>query len=72
LLSQVFNYLVNVGMCGNLYVKTTYPEKNQQTQYRVQFNGKANLRTFKEQIGFVNEKHKNKYLQYNKSAGGVI
>jgi hypothetical protein len=66
LITQVHNYLLDIGMHGYIYKKTTYPLKNQQDQYRLQFNGKMNLEIFKRKIGFINFKQQDRYEFYLK------
>jgi len=67
LIKQIFNYLSSAGMEGAFYLaKRKAPNSvyNVQQQYRFQFNGRENLLLFKEQIGFVNFKHQNKFHQF--------
>ena len=64
LLTQVYEYLIKIGIKGYMYIKSTYPEKNQQKQWRLQFNGKENLDIFHELIGFVNKVDQEKYNSY--------
>ncbi len=65
LLKQVLEYLNKNGMKGALYISHKY-ENNHNTLYRIQFNGKKNLKTFIEKIGFVNPKHDRKFEYYKK------
>lgn len=64
LLNQVLMFLRNQGMRGNLYISHTYPNKNWNTLYRLQFNGKANLMLFRKKIGFINPKQEIKYQKW--------
>lgn len=70
LIQQIKEYLSNADLKGSFYLAKRksrfYP--NWQQQYRFQFNGKDNLMTFNEKIGFVNPKHQKKFedfLSYN-------
>ncbi len=59
LIKEISNYLNSVGIKCNLYlakrrVQTGYP--NRQEQYRIQINGKENLKKFVKLIGFINQK----------------
>ena len=67
LIKQTFEYLTKIGMKGNIYVKPTYLDKNQQKQWRLQFNGKENLDIFCTKIGFVNYRDIEKYSFYQKN-----
>ncbi|TKJ16993.1 hypothetical protein CEE44_00460 [Candidatus Woesearchaeota archaeon B3_Woes] len=64
LLSQVLVYLKNLEMNGNIYISHKYSNKNWNTLYRLQFNGKNNLKIFEHKIGFINPKHKTKYESF--------
>lgn len=66
LLTQVFGYLKDKRMKGNIYVSHRYTNKNWNTLYRLQFNGKANLNLFINKIGLVNPKHIQKLKEYKK------
>jgi len=72
LLLQVLDYLRGIGMQGNCYTSKTYSNKKYHTSYRIQFNGKKQLKMFMEKIGFINIKHKEKYKKWESSAGGEI
>ena len=59
-------------MCGNCYIGKVYSNQAHNTKYRLQFNGRSNLKVFKEKAGFVNPKHLEKYNKLKKSAAGDI
>ncbi len=69
LLHQVLYYLISLGMKGNLYLK---PKDRTQKGfgindvYRLQFNGKENLRIFVDKIGLVNPKYVERYDKWRK------
>jgi hypothetical protein len=67
LLIQVLNYLNSIGMKGQIYVSKKYSDRNWNTLFRLQFNGKNNLEVFRDKISFVNPKHKEKYEMWKKS-----
>lgn len=68
LISQVCDYLKEVGMIGYFYKakRNKIDDKwgIRQQQYRFQFNGKSNLLLFNELVGFINPKHKQKFLDF--------
>ena len=66
LLMDVLGYLTKVGMKGNIYISHKY-NNHWNTLYRIQFNGKNNLKTFINKIGFVNSKHESKLEFYKKN-----
>lgn len=72
-LKQIYDYLVFIGLNGAYYKSKSKPDprwKTTQDKYRFQFNGKKNLLLFNELIGFINPKHKQKFLdfmEYDKS-----
>ncbi len=72
-LKQVYDYLVSIGLKGAYYKSKSKPDsrwKSPQEKYRFQFNGKNNLFLFNGLIGFINPKHKQKFLnfiEYNKN-----
>jgi len=68
LLEDVRSYLREYGLTSGLYISKRYNDTNHQTLYRIQYNGKIALNTFKESLGFINPKHIQKY----KNAGGGI
>ncbi len=77
LLIQVLEYLTKIGMKGKLYNcsrsgRVCFGKYIRKDSYRIQFNGRKNLRTFVKEIGLVNPKHKEKYLRWEKSAGTEI
>jgi hypothetical protein len=78
LIKQIHTYLTTLGMVGHFYFCKSKPDprwKVVQDQYRFQFNGKKNLLVFEEKIGFVNPKHKKKFLnflEYSKKYDGGI
>ena len=81
LTKQFYKYLTNIGMSGGFYKCEKVPYlrwKTYQNQYRFQFNGKKNLLLFNCKIGFINQKHKNKFskfieysIDYDKSIMGI-
>jgi hypothetical protein len=67
LIIEINNYLNSVGIKSNLYqakrrVQTGY--YNNQEQYRIQINGKENLKKFVKLIGFVNPKQIERLAYY--------
>lgn len=71
LLFQVSEYLQSRGMKGKVY-SHVYPNKKYFTLFRLQFNGKTNLKIFRKNIGFVNPKHQEKFDLYVRSAEGEV
>jgi len=72
LLLQVLDYLQSIGMKGACYTSKIYSNPHWNPHYRIQFNGKNNLKIFRKKIGFVNPKHPIKYQKWKKNAGGDI
>ncbi len=69
LLFQILRYLKTVGMSGRVYVSKKYnDDPTRCTLYRIQCNGKTNLETFRNKLGFVNPKHEAKYQGFKKMA----
>jgi len=72
LISQIKEYLVELGMKGYFYDSKSKPNpkwKTFQKQYKFQFNGRENLILFRKLIGFVNPKHQERFenfLDYSK------
>lgn len=73
LIEQIKTYLISLNLKGKLYEckrkNKNYLATIHKTQYRFQFNGKKNLILFKEKIGFINPKHKEKFhnfIRYDK------
>lgn len=67
LIQQIYAFLVSIGMNGGFYLakrKHINSPYNVQQQYRFQFNGKKNLLTFDDQVGFVNFKHETKFSNF--------
>jgi hypothetical protein len=70
-LKQIYDYLISIGLSGAYYLCKSKPSprwKTSQTKYRFQFNGVENLLSFENLVGFINPKHKRKYvffLQYS-------
>jgi len=68
LIKQVKDYLLSLGLKGKFYEckrkNKNYFGTKHQTQYRFQFNGKENLLLFKNQVGFINPKQKEKFLHF--------
>lgn len=68
LVQQLTDYFCSIGMNGHLYEcrrkKSFGLGRTRQTQYRFQFNGMKNLIIFQEKIGFLNPKHKKRYLDF--------
>ncbi|PIZ50590.1 hypothetical protein COY27_06625 [Candidatus Woesearchaeota archaeon CG_4_10_14_0_2_um_filter_33_13] len=56
LLQQVQKFLKTLEITGNIYISKRY-SNNWNTLYRLQINGKTNLKLFKNNIGFINPKH---------------
>ena len=71
LLQQVLDYLRSIGMTGNLYLTKSY-ENHWNDFYRIQFNGKNNLKLFIKKIGFANPKHIVKFQKWKRNGGGEI
>ena len=74
LIREINDYLNSVGIKSNLYlakrrVQTTYP--NNQEQYRIQINGKHNLKKFIKEIGFVNPKQIERLKYYYEKTGST-
>lgn len=71
ILQQVLNYLTSIGMKGGLYIshKST---KKWNTLYRIQFNGRKNLKLFRDKISFINPKHERKFEFYRKNGNEGI
>lgn len=70
LVRQIYDYLITLGFKGHFY-KCKRLEKDPrwkivQDQYRFQFNGRDNLILFNEKIGFINPKHKKRFLDFIK------
>lgn len=66
-LKQIYNFLVLIGLNGSYYKSKSKPDPRwevTQDKYRFQFNGKKNLLLFNELIGFINPKHKKKFLDF--------
>jgi intein/homing endonuclease len=65
-LGQIHKYLNSIGMDGSIRrvkrIKKYW--KTQKSQFHIQFNGHDNLEIFRKKIGFVNYKHKKKYLNF--------
>ena len=72
LLLQISKHLGSRGMKGKLYVSHKYENSRYFTPYRTQFNGRKNLETFRNKLGFFNSKHEQKYQKYRRDAGGEI
>ena len=76
LIKEISDYLNSVGIKSNIYlakrrIQTGY--LNRQEQYRIQINGKDNLKKFKKLIGFVNPKQIERLnYYYNKSGCSKI
>lgn len=67
LIIQIYNYLTNLGMNGHFYYCKSKPDprwKVVQERYKFQFNGKTNLTLFKQKIGFINPKHKQRFQTF--------
>ncbi len=69
LIKEISDYLNLVGIKCNCYqakrrVQTGYP--NRQEQYRIQINGKENLKKFIKEIGFINPKQIERLNYYYK------
>ncbi len=66
-LKQVYDYLISIGLKGAYYKSKSKPDpkwKTFQEKYRFQFNGKKNLLLFDKLVGFVNPKHKRKFIKF--------
>lgn len=66
-LKQIYGYLISLGLNGAYYLCKARPDprwKVVQDQCRFQFNGKNNLLLFNELVGFINPKHKQKFLDF--------
>ncbi|MGC8979586.1 LAGLIDADG family homing endonuclease [Caldisericum sp.] len=62
LLKQIQVFLLTLGLKGGLYKMI---RKNpDRIVYRLQYNGKKNLLKFKEEIGFINPKHRLKFDEF--------
>lgn len=75
LIEEISNYLNSLGIKCNLYlakrrIPTGYPHR--QEQYRLQINGKENLKKFIKKIGFINPKQIERLTYYNKVAAPRI
>ncbi len=68
LLSQVQLFLLKQGMRGGIYVSHLYANGNNPL-YRLQYNGQKNLEIFRNEVGFMNPKHENKYQKYRMAVG---
>ena len=67
LILQIRNYLTSLRLKGHFYRCKSRPDprwKVTQKQYKFQFNGKRNLILFNDLIGFVNPKHKQRFLNF--------
>jgi hypothetical protein len=63
LLSQVKKYLDEIGISGNIYLSKKY-KNTWNNLYRLQINGKKKLKLFENTIGFVNPKHKKRFINF--------
>ena len=66
-ITQVYNYLILEGLDGHFYDCKSKPDirwKTTQKKYKFQFNGKENLQSFCDLVGFVNPKHKKRFKSY--------
>lgn len=69
LLKQICDYLNSLGMKGYFYSSKSKPDpqwKIVRDKYKFQFNGKKNLILFNDIVGFVNPKHKKRFLNFLK------
>ncbi|MBR9704402.1 hypothetical protein GOV12_03255 [Candidatus Pacearchaeota archaeon] len=68
LIHEISEYLNRVGMRGYFYLakrkNIINNFQNRQKIYRFQFNGKKNLILFNDLVGFINPKHKKRYLKF--------
>lgn len=67
LILQIYNYLASLGIKGHFYRCKFKPDprwKVVQKRYKFQFNGKRNLLLFNNLVGFVNPKHKQRFLNF--------
>ncbi len=74
LIEEISVHLNSIGIKCNLYLakrrmQTGYP--NQQEQYRLQINGKENLKKFTKLIGFINPKQMERLNYYYKKTGSA-
>ena len=72
LITEISNYLNESGIRCNLYIAKrkklmTYPG---QEQFRIQINGKENLKKFIKEIGFINPKQLERLSYYYKYGSG--
>ena len=70
LIKQIHSYLTTLELKGHFYEckwnKQDLRWKIVQKRYKFQFNGKNNLILFNDNIGFVNPKHKKRFLEFLK------
>ncbi|MBD3253300.1 hypothetical protein GF386_06205 [Candidatus Pacearchaeota archaeon] len=68
LIRQITDYLIGIGMNGYFYEAKRNFNKVKwrvvQQQFRFQFNGLSNVLLFEEKIGFINPKHRMKFLRF--------
>jgi|SRR3989344_1812385 len=65
LLQDVKEYLNSLDILGEIYVSHKMNYRSNKPLYRLQINGKNNLIKFKNNIGFINPKHEQKFIKYN-------
>jgi len=61
LLNQIKDYLLSIGIKGNIYISHKKDDFYKNNLFRLQINGKNNLLNFEKQVGFVNPKHREKF-----------
>ncbi len=70
LIEQTYEYLLSIGLNGHFYKCKRFCRdprwKVVQDQYRFQFNGLKNLQLFDKLIGFINPKHKRRFVDFIK------
>lgn len=71
LLKQIKEILAKKNIQSTIYNKIQTKE-NALKAYRLQINGKNNLKKFVKEIGFINHKQRSKLQAYEKSVGGGI